>query len=307
MTQSGPLYKKKFRFSRIEGLFFISPWIIGFIWLQLYPFLTSLYYSFTDYSMIAPPRFIGFGNFIRLFTIDPEFWMSMRVTGFYAFMVVPGKLIMALTVAMLLNMKLRSINLYRTVYYLPSILGGSIAISVVWKIMFMRDGVINQLIANFGFDRVDWLGSPKIALGTISLLSVWQFGSSMVLFLAALKQIPQSLYEAAIVDGAGKVRIFFKIVLPMISPIIFFNLIMQMIGALQEFTSAFVITNGGPAKSTFVLGMKLYNDAFKYSKMGYASALSWIMFVIVVVLTLIVFRSSNAWVTYADGGKANEK
>lgn len=299
MTRTG----KKFKIGKIEGLLFILPWIIGFLWLQVYPFFSSLYYSLTDYSLLKAPRFVGLSNYVRLLTVDPEFWKSLSVTGVYCFIAVPGKLIAALLVALILNMKLKGINLFRTAYYLPSILGGSIAISAVWKIMFMRDGVINQLISVFGIDRVDWLGSPNIAMTTISILSVWQFGSSMVLFLAALKQIPASLNEAAIVDGASRLRIFFKITLPMITPIFFFNLIMQLINALQEFTSAFIITNGGPMKSTYVLGMKLYNDAFHYFKMGYASALSWVMFLIIIVLTLLVFKSSNAWVYYEDGGK----
>lgn len=293
--------KKKRRFASWEGLLFISPWIIGFLWLQAYPFIMSLYYSFTDYSMLKAPRWVGLANYVRLFTVDPEFWQSLKVTGYYALMIVPGKLLMALLVALLLNSNVKGIGIFRTVYYLPSILGGSIAISVVWKLMFMREGVVNQLIAHLGIAPIDWLGNPKYALGTIGLMSVWQFGSSMVLFLAALKQIPQSLYEAAHIDGATRPRMFFHITLPMISPIIFFNLIIQLIGALQEFTSAFIITNGGPTKSTYVLGMKLYNDAFTYFKMGYASALSWIMFVIIITLTVIVFKTSGAWVVYTDG------
>ncbi|HJC24609.1 MAG TPA: sugar ABC transporter permease [Candidatus Eisenbergiella merdavium] len=286
-----------------KGLFFILPWIIGFLWFQLYPFVKSFYYSFTNYTMLNEPKFVGLTNYIRLLTSDLEFWPSMKVTATYALIVVPCKLAFALFIAMLLNMKIKGIGLFRTLYYLPSILGGSIAIAVVWKILFMRNGAINNLLGMIGIGPVDWIGSPKTALGTICVLSVWQFGSSMVLFLAALKQVPQSLYEAAIIDGAGRVQRFFKITLPMITPILFFNLIMQMINALQEFTSAFVITGGGPMKSTYVLGMKLYTDAFQYYKMGYASALSWIMFVLIICLTMLVFRSSSAWVYYEDGGE----
>lgn len=285
-----------------KGIFFILPWIIGLIWFQLYPFVKSFYYSFTDYAMLNEAEFVGLKNYIRLFTTDMEFWPSLRVTAAYALIVVPCKLAFALAIAMLLNMKVKGIGLFRTLYYLPSILGGSVAIAVVWKILFMRDGAINNLLANIGIGPIDWIGHPKTALGTICVLSVWQFGSSMVLFLAALKQVPQSLYEAAIIDGSNSVQRFFKITLPMITPILFFNLIMQMINALQEFTSAFIITGGGPMKSTYVLGMKLYTDAFKYYKMGYASALSWIMFVIIISMTLLVFRSSSAWVYYEDGG-----
>lgn len=292
----------KSRISQNKGLLFIMPWFIGFLWFQLYPVISSMYYSFTNYTMMNQPKWVGLSNYVRLFTIDPEFWPSLKVTAVYALLVVPGKLAFALFIAMLLNMKLKAINLYRTMYYMPSILGGSVAISVVWKILFMRDGAINSMIKAFGGQAVDWIGNPSTALGTISVLSIWQFGSSMVLFLAALKQILASLYEAAKIDGATKCRSFFKITLPMITPIIFFNLIMQMINALQEFTSAFIITNGGPMKSTYVLGMKLYTDAFTHYKMGYASALSWIMFIIIFIMTLFIFRSSDAWVYYEDEG-----
>lgn len=288
-----------------KGLLFITPWIIGFIWFQLYPFISSLYYSFTNYTMMNVPKWVGFSNYIRLITKDPEFWPSLRVTAVYGFIVVPGKLIFALLIALILSQKIKGINFFRTVYYLPSILGGSIAISVVWKILFMRDGSINAMLGKIGLGPVDWIGSTATALGTISVLSIWQFGSSMVLFLAALMQIPQSLYEAAEIDGARKIRKFFSITLPMITPILLFNLIMQLINALQEFTSAFIITGGGPMKSTYVLGMKLYTDAFTHYKMGYASALSWIMFIIILVLTLFVFKSSDAWVYYEDGGDKN--
>lgn len=286
-----------------KGLFFILPWIIGTLWFQIYPFVKSFYYSFTNFSMLNDAKWVGFTNYVRLMTTDLDFWPSLRITFIYAVIVVPCKLAFALMVAMILNLKLKGIGMFRTLYYLPSILGGSVAIAVVWKILFMRDGAINNILAGIGLEKVDWIGSPKTALFTICILSVWQFGSSMVLFLAALKQVPQSLYEAAIIDGAGKVQSFIKITLPMITPIVFFNLIMQMINALQEFTSAFIITGGGPMKSTYVLGMKLYNDAFSYYKMGYASALSWIMFIIIMILTLLVFKSSSMWVYYEDGGE----
>ena len=291
-----------YHIKRNKGILFISPWVIGFLWFQLYPFAKSLYYSFTNFSMLNLPKIVGFTNYIRLLTMDTEFWQSMKVTAIYAIVVVPFKLAFALFIALLLNMKIKQIGLFRTLYYLPSILGGSVAIAVVWKILFMREGAINGLLANFGIRAIDWIGNPHIALFTVCILSIWQFGSSMVLFLAALKQVPQSLYEAARIDGAGRLQSFMKITVPMITPIIFFNLIMQMINALQEFTSAFIITGGGPLNATYVLGMKLYTDAFKYYKMGYASALSWIMFLIIICLTLLVFRSSSAWVYYEDGG-----
>lgn len=297
-----PIELCKFDRKKWTGVIFILPWLIGFAVFQLYPFLASLCYSFTNYSLLGKPVFIKFENFIRLFTTDPLFLNSLKVTAVYSLLAVPCKLAFALMVAMILNLKLRSINLYRTVYYMPSILGGSVAISVLWRVMFMREGLVNRLIGIVGLGPVDWLGDPNVAIFTISALQIWQFGSPMVIFLAALKQIPPELYEAARVDGAGKVRQFFKVTVPMISSVIFFNLIMQFIQVLQNFTSAFVITNGGPMKSTYVIGMKLYEDAFKNFKMGYASAESWVLFIIILTLTMIVFKSSNYWVYYEDGG-----
>lgn len=294
--------KKHWKIKDLRGLFYISPWIIGFLSLQLYPFLSSLYYSFTQYNVLGSPKFIGFNNYIRLFTIDPDFKKSILVTLEYALISVPAKLLFALLIAIVLNMKLKGINFCRTVYYIPSILGGSVAVSALWRLMFMSDGILNKLLAFIGIPGVNWLGQPGTAMFTICLLQVWQFGSSMVLFLAALKQIPLDLHEAASIDGAGRGKRFFYITLPMITPIIFFNLIMQSINALQNFTSAFVITNGGPLKSTYLIGMKLYTEGFSNFKMGYASAISWVLFAIVLVFTMFIFRSSDAWVYYEDGG-----
>ena len=224
------------------------------------------------------------------------------VTMKYALISVPSKLFFALIVALILNMRLKGINGFRTVYYIPSILGGSVAVSALWRLMFMSDGILNKLLELIGLPSVNWLGQAGTAMFTICLLQVWQFGSSMVLFLAALKQIPVDLHEAASIDGAGKVKRFFYITLPIITPIVFFNLIMQTINALQNFTSAFVITNGGPLKSTYLIGMKLYTEGFSNFKMGYASAISWILFAIILIFTLFIFKSSDAWVYYEDGG-----
>ena len=201
-----------------------------------------------------------------------------------------------------MNQNIKGMRFYRTIYYLPSILGGSVAISVLWRFLFRRDGIVNMILAVVGIAPVDWLGSPKHALGTVALLGIWQFGSSMVLFLAGLKQVPAELYDAAKVDGAGKIRTFFSVTLPMISSIIFFNLVMQLINAFQDFTAPFVITGGGPLNATYVFAIHLYNSAFKYFKTGYASALSWILFVIIMLFTLLVFKSSAYWTYYEDGG-----
>ena len=284
------------------GVLFICPWIIGFLTLQLYPLLQSLFFSFTDFSILSDGKWIGIKNYVDLFRKDRYFGKSFLLTVKYALMTVPMKLVFALFIAMLLNMKIKGINLFRTVYYLPSIMGGSVAVSILWKFMFMKEGIINNVLSKVGIPAVNWLGMPDTALVTISLLVVWQFGSSMVLFLAGLINVSQDLYEAASVDGASKVRQFFSITLPMISPIIFFNFMMQTINALQEFTAVSVITNGGPNHGTYLMGLKIYEDAFSSLKMGYASATSWILFLVVLVVTSLLFRTSDAWVFYNDGG-----
>ncbi|MFR1833369.1 MAG: carbohydrate ABC transporter permease [Lachnospiraceae bacterium] len=284
------------------GILFISPWLLGFFGLQLYPLLQSLYYSFTDFSILSDGKWIGTQNYADLFTKDRYFWKSFTLTIKYALMTVPMKLLFALFIAMLLNMRLKCINVFRTIYYLPSIMGGSVAVSILWKFMFMKEGIVNRFLGILGIPAINWLGMPDTALLTISLLVVWQFGSSMVLFLAGLKNVPQDLYEAASVDGASKVRQFFSITLPMISPIILFNFMMQTINALQEFTAVSVITNGGPNHGTYLMGLKIYEDAFSTLKMGYASATSWILFLVVLLVTSLLFKSSDAWVFYNDGG-----
>jgi oligogalacturonide transport system permease protein len=295
--------KSMYRRNALWGLLFVSPWIIGFLWFQLYPLVLSFYYSFTDSTVVKPGKFIGLDNYVKMMTNDKDFFPSIKVTIIYSLIAVPAKLAFALFIALVLNMKSKAVNFYRTVYYLPSILGGSVAISILWRFLFMKEGVVNQVLSSLHLPPINWLGSPQIALGTISLLVVWQFGSSMVLFLAGLKQIPQELYEAAMVDGAGRLRILWVITIPLLTPIIFFNLVMQTINALQEFTAAFVVTNGGPLKSTYLFGLKIYDEAFQNMKMGYASALSWFLFAMILILTLFIFRSARSWVHYEDGGK----
>lgn len=288
---------------RYTGLVFVAPWILGFSIFQLYPFAASFIYSFTDYSMGGELHFIGLENYRYMFTVDPHFFKSLGVTIFYVLFSVPVKLFVALMVAMLMNTPLKGVNGFRTIYYIPSIMGGSVAVSVLWRAMFLKDGLVNSILSFFSLPHVDWFGNGILALITISLLSVWQFGSSMVLFLAGLKQIPRELYEAASVDGAGKFTMFFRITLPQLTPIIFFNMVMQMIQALQQFTAAFIVTNGGPMKWTYLFGMKLYEEAFTNFKVGYASALSWILVLVVSVMTFSLFRSSSNWVHYEDGGE----
>lgn len=279
---------------------YILPWIIGIGVFFLYPFFISFYYSLCNYNPIKEPIFIGLDNYIKLFTYDAEFPKSLIATLLYTLYTVPCKLIMSLFIAMLLDRGRKGIGVLRTVYYLPSLFSGSIAVAVLWKIMFMDQGMINSWFHFFGLPTVSFLGNPNLSLPTLSLLEVWQFGSSMVMFLAALKQVPASLYEAARIDGAGSVKRFFHITLPGISPIVFFCIIMQTLNALQNFTSAFVITKGGPLQSTYMLGVKLYNDGFKLLKMGYASATSWIIFAIMALFTLVLFTTSKYWVFYSD-------
>jgi oligogalacturonide transport system permease protein len=298
--------KKKVRAYRkrdYQAFIYLSPWLIGLCVLQLYPFLSSLYYSFTEYQITSKPVWIGIQNYVTLFTADKEFITALWVTIRFTLLTVPGKLLLALAVAVFLNRDLKGINMIRTLYYIPSLFGGSIAISMLWKVMFMDNGIVNSLLAKVGVTGISWLGDPKVALVTICMLEIWQFGSSMVMFLAALKQVPSSLYEAAAIDGAGKIKKFFYITIPQITPIIFFNMIMQTINALQTYTSASVITNGGPLKATYVMGLKLYKEGFSYFKMGYASAISWVMFALILVVTLLLFRSSSSWVYYEDGGE----
>ena len=292
--------RKKNMKREYQAYLYILPWILGFAILQLYPFVSSFIYSFTDYTVGAKATFQGLANYKKLFTQDKEFWNSLKVTILFALYTVPGKLIMALAVAMFLNRDLKGINLIRTLYYIPSLFGGSVEVALLWRLMFLDNGVINAILSALHLPVIQWLGDTRYALRTICMLEIWQFGSSMVMFLAALKQVPRSLYEAAEIDGAGKVTRFFHITLPQISPIIFFNLINQTIQALQNFTSAQVITEGGPLKSTYVLGLKLYKEGFSYFKMGYASAISWVVFAAIMIFTLAIFASSKLWVHYAD-------
>lgn len=304
MTSKITAKNKKIKvLKKYQGLIYISPWIIGFLIFGLYPLFASLYYSFTNFAMFNKPKFVGLSNYIYMFTQDRNFYHSLFVTLKYVLMAVPMKITAALFFAVLLNRKIKFINVFTTIYYLPSILGASIAISILWRFMFSKDGAVNGILEKIGFERIPFLEHPKYALFTISLLVVWSFGSSMVVFLAGLKQIPAELYEAARVDGASTVKCFFLITLPLITPSLFFNLIMQTINAFQYFTGAVVITNGGPVKSTYLYMMMLYDEAFGNYKMGYASALSWVLFIFIFIVTMLVFRTSDSWVHYQDGGK----
>ncbi|MBN2983058.1 MULTISPECIES: carbohydrate ABC transporter permease [Cohnella] len=305
--------KKRGRFwSRWEtpgiGYLFISPWLIGFFLLTFYPMALSLYYSFTDYTLMKPIEWIGFRNYERIFTADDKFIQSVKVTFLYVLGSVPLKLIAALLVAMALAKAVKGISAYRIAIYFPSLIGGSIAVSMLWRNIFGVDGSFNSLLGALGIEGTGWISNPKTALWSLIVLTVWQFGSSMVIFLAGLKQIPRDLYEASSVDGANRFVQFFRITLPMLSPTLYFNFIMGVINGFQMFTSAYVITNGGPMNSTLVYAVYLYERAFSRYQLGYASALAWIMLVVIAVIAGLIAATSKYWVFYeTDAGRRKRK
>jgi multiple sugar transport system permease protein len=284
------------------GYGFLAPWLIGFFGLTIGPALISLYLSFTDFNLLQAPHWVGSANYLRIFTADAKFMQSLRVTFFFAVVSVPLKLAFALGVALLLNRGLKGLPIYRAIFYLPSLLGASVAIAVLWRELFAGDGVINQLLAYIGIQGPSWISNPRYALWTIILLAVWQFGSPMVIFLAGLRQIPQDLYEAASIDGASKLRQFWSVTLPMLTPVIFFNAIIQGIDAFKSFTPAFIISGGtgNPINSTLFYTLYLYQEAFGFFRMGYAAALAWILLLIIAAFTGISFLTSRYWVYYDE-------
>ena len=288
--------KKKFWYNdNTVGYIFSLPFIIGFLAFTLIPIAVSMYYSVTDYKLGQTPAFIGIKNYLELLK-DERFINSVKVTLIYVVTSVPTKLIFALFVAYLLTQGRRGVTFYRSLYYVPSLIGGSIAVALVWKTIFSRKGLANTILASLGLQKLSWLGDPKLSMGILVLMSAWQFGSSMIIFAAGLKEIPGSYYEAAEIDGANKWQRFLSITLPCLSPIILYNLVMQTITAFMAFTQAFVITQGGPNDATNFYALYVYNHAFKWSNMGYASAMSWLMLVLISVITLILFKSSKFWV-----------
>ncbi|MCY9657830.1 sugar ABC transporter permease [Paenibacillus chondroitinus] len=288
--------------SPFAGYLFISPWLLGFLLLTLWPMIQSMYYSFTKYTLLDAPEWIGLRNYERIFADDEIFRQSLKITILFVVLSVPIKLFSALMVAMMLNKKIKGISVYRTFIYLPSLIGSSIAVAILWQNIFGIDGFINKFLGMLGINGTSWISNPKTALGTLIILVAWQFGSSMVIFLAGLKQIPTELYEASSVDGASKVRQFVSITLPMLSPVLLFNLVLQTIGSFQMFTQAFIITKGGPINSTYMYALYLYDRAFSRYEMGYASALAWILLVVIAVVTAIIFASSRYWVFYETEG-----
>ena len=288
----------------LAGYVFLTPWFIGLVVIVIFPMIASLYLSFTDYNPLGSPKWVGLANYVKMFTADPRYWNSVRVTLVYVVLSVPIQLIFALVLAVALDKGLRGLNFYRSVYYLPSLLGGSVAIALLWRQVFGVNGMINQVLGWFGIHAGSWIANPKTAVYTLIALSAWMFGAPMVIFLAGLRQIPAEFYEAAAVDGAGSVRRFFSITMPLLSPVIFFNLILQTINAFQAFTPAYVISDGtgGPVDSTLFYTLYLYQQGFRYLHMGYASAMAWVLLVVVGIFTAINFIGSKYWVFYGDEG-----
>ncbi|GAB3979943.1 sugar ABC transporter permease [Plantactinospora veratri] len=295
-TRSGPRRRE----TRV-AYGFLAPWIVGMVVFTIGPILASLYLSFTDYTLLSPPQWRGLENYQRMLE-DSRLHKSLLVTFQYVFVSVPLQLALALGLAMLLNRGVRGLPIYRSVYYLPSLLAGSVSIAILWRQIFGSEGLVNQLLARVGIEGVSWVSHPDYALGTLVVLNAWTFGAPMVIFLAGLRQIPSMYYEAASVDGAGAVSQFFRITIPLLTPIIFFNLILQMIGAFQSFTQAFVVSggSGGPADSTLLYTLYLYERGFGSFEMGYASALAWTLLVIIAVLTGLNFLFAKRWVFYGD-------
>ncbi len=292
-------YSKNKSESKWIGFLFILPWLIGLICFKAGPLLMSFILSFMNYNIVSNPRFIGFQNYANMLG-DADFINALGISFEYVLLTAPTRLLFSLFIAYLLAQKVAGIGLFRAVYYIPSLMGGNVAIAILWRYMFSENGLINNLLALIGIQGKAWLAGDFSALCVVSLLHVWQFGATMVIFLAAFKGVPSSIIEAATIDGASRWRIFISVQLPYITPVIFFNTMTNLVNAFQEFNSPFVITNGGPSGATTLLSLLIYNNAFSYLKMGYSSGLSVVLFVIIVAVTMILFSSSKYWVNYQD-------
>jgi multiple sugar transport system permease protein len=299
---TSPGFFARFMQRDAAGYLFLLPWLIGFFGLTLGPMVSSLYLSFTHFDLLTAPRWAGVDNYVRMFTADPKFATSMRVTMFFVIFSVPLKLAFALGVALLLNRGMKGLSFYRALFYLPSLLGASVAIAILWRQIFAADGLVNKFLALFGIIGPSWISNPNYSLWTLIILSIWQFGSPMIIFLAGLRQIPQDMYEAASLDGASKWRQFWKITLPLLTPVVFFNAIIQTIEAFKSFTPAFIISGGtgNPINSTLFYTLYLYQEAFGFFRMGYASALAWVLLALVAIFTAFSFLTSKYWVHYDD-------
>ncbi|ELS51839.1 carbohydrate ABC transporter permease [Streptomyces viridochromogenes] len=292
------------RRENLAGYLFMSPWIAGFLLLTAGPMIASLYYAFTRYNLFTPPEWVGFDNFTTMFQ-DPRWQKSVEVTLKYVVVATPLKLLLALGVALLLAQKRRGQGLYRAAFYMPSLIGASVSVGFVWRALFSDDAIVDRGQKIFGLDAGGWIGNPDYVIYALVALSIWQFGAPMVIFLAGLKQVPQELYEAAEVDGAGPLRRFWNITLPMISPVLFFNVLLESIHAFQVFGSAYVVsdTRCGPADATLVYTCYLYQKGFKEAQMGFASAMAWTLVVAVALVTAVLFWSQKKWVHYEEAAK----
>lgn len=279
----------------------LTPWLLGLVFITAIPMVASLVLSFTDYPLLAAPEWVGLENYARLLD-DTRFGAAVSVTMRYVFISVPLQLAFALALALLLNRGVRGLRIYRSMFYLPSLLGASVTIAILWRQVFGSEGIFNALLGIFGIEGMSWIGNPSTALSTLIVLNVWTFGSPMVIFLAGLRQVPKEYYEAAAVDGAGKVSQFFRITLPLLTPVVFFNVILQFIHAFQAFTPSYIVSGGtgGPVDSTLFYTLYLYQRGFTQFQMGYASAMAWILLLIIGVFTAANFIGSRYWVFYGD-------
>jgi multiple sugar transport system permease protein len=297
---TGTLFTPR-RMAQLAPWIFLTPWLIGLLAITLGPMLASLYLSFTDYNLLGQTNWVGVDNYIRALSDDHKFLAAVGVTLHYVLVSVPLQLAFALAIAVVLNQGLAGLALYRSIYYLPSLLGSSVAIALLWRQIFGSSGLVSQVLSGVGFTNLPgWIATPEYALDTLILLHVWTFGSPMIIFLAGLRQIPQDLYEAAAVDGAGAWTKFVRITVPLLSPVIFFNLVLQMINAFQTFTQSYVVSagTGGPVDSTLLYTLYIYQQAFNNFRMGYASALAWLLLIVIGLLTALAFGTSNRWVHY---------
>jgi multiple sugar transport system permease protein len=286
----------------VAGYVFLVPWFIGMFAITIGPIVASLVLAFTDYSILAEPHFVGLQNFVTMFTSDNRYFGSVRTTLIYVGVSVPLVLLWGLALALLLNQGLKLLPIYRAIFYIPSLLGSSVAVAILWSYVFRRDGLINLMLRNFGVQGPSYIGDPSFALYTLVVLNLWAFGSGMIIFLAGLRQIPHELYEAAQIDGAGTLAKFWRITLPLLTPVLFFNAVLGLIGGFQAFTSAFVVSNGsgGPADSTLLYQVYLYQRGFVNLNMGYACAMAWVLLTVMAACTGFLFWTSRFWVFYGE-------
>ena len=301
VRRRGPARSER-RTEAIAGYLFLAPWLVGMLVITVGPMLASLYLAFTDYTTGGTPEWVGFDNFITMFTDDPRYWASVRVTLLYVLVSVPALLAFALALAMLLNRGIRGLPIYRAAFYIPSLIGGSVAIAVLWRQVFGSQGLVNGVLSAVGITGPSYLADPGWAPWTLIVLNVWTFGAPMIIFLAGLRQIPQELYDAAEIDGAGRLRRFWHITLPQLSPVLLFNAIITMIGAFQAFTAAYVLSNGTgkPLDSTLFYTLYLYQSGFSYYQFGYASAMAWVLLLAIAAATAGMFLAARRWVFYGD-------